>query len=168
MELLTKLGIDWKLLLAQVVNFTILLGVLTYFVYRPLLNLLDARRERIRKALEEAERIEKQQEEMEALRTEQLRLIDKECGLFLERTKKQAEKMQREILDAAQKEAAQLLVKGRAQLTAERADVLREVQGTLTSVIVRMTEKILEREFSDADERRLLGALAKDLPTLLR
>ena len=53
MELLTKLGVDWKLLIAQIVNFTILVSVLTYFVYRPLLDLLDARRERIRKAVED-------------------------------------------------------------------------------------------------------------------
>ena len=76
MELLSKLGIDWKLLLAQVVNFGILLGVLTVFVYRPLLDLLDARRERIAKAMEDAGRIEGQKKEMEQIRITELQKID--------------------------------------------------------------------------------------------
>ncbi|PIR50188.1 F0F1 ATP synthase subunit B, partial [Candidatus Peregrinibacteria bacterium CG10_big_fil_rev_8_21_14_0_10_54_7] len=68
MELLTKLGINWQLLLAQIVNFAIVVGVLSFFLYKPLLNLIDTRRERIRKAMEDAQRIENQAKEMEELR----------------------------------------------------------------------------------------------------
>src|SRR3989344_8250900 len=107
MELLTKLGIDWKLLLAQIVNFTLLVGVLTYFVYRPLLNLLDQRREKIRKAMEDAKHIENQKKEMEIFRNEQMKKIDQEVGVFLQRSKQQAEAMKVEILASARKEAEQ-------------------------------------------------------------
>ena len=168
MELLSKLGIDWKLLLAQVVNFGILLGVLTAFVYRPLLDLLDARRERIAKAMEDAGRIEGQKKEMEQIRIKELQKIDQEAGAFLERAKEQAEKMKADILQVASKEAEGLLAKGKQQLEGERARVMGEVQMILTKVILEMTEKILEREFSPDDEKRLMHSLAKDLPTLLR
>lgn len=168
MELLSKLGIDWKLLLAQVVNFGILLGVLTAFVYRPLLDLLDARRERIAKAMEDAGRIEGQKKEMEQIRIKELQKIDQEAGAFLERAKEQAEKMKADILQVASKEAEGLLAKGKQQLEGERARVMGEVQMILTKVILEMTEKILEREFSPDDEKRLMNTLAKDLPALLR
>lgn len=168
MELLSKLGIDWKLLLAQVVNFAILLGILTLFVYRPLLTLIDARRERIRKSLQEAERIERQAQEMEKLRAEHLRKIDAEAGAFLERAKKQAEEMKKDILVAAEKEATQILARGREQLAAERAAVTSEVQGALVAMIMRMTEKILQREFSSADQERIVAAVMNDLPRHLR
>ncbi|MFA5800107.1 MAG: hypothetical protein WC840_04070, partial [Candidatus Peribacteraceae bacterium] len=78
MELLTKLGINWQLLLAQIVNFLIVLGVLGAFVYKPILNLLDARTERIRKAMEDAKRIENQAKEMEEQRQRALRKLDQE------------------------------------------------------------------------------------------
>jgi len=168
MELLSKLGIDWKLLLAQVVNFGILLGVLTAFVYRPLLDLLDARRERIAKAMEDAGRIEGQKKEMEQIRIKELQKIDQEAGAFLERAKEQAEKIKADILQVASKEAEGLLAKGKQQLEGERARVMGEVQMILTKVILEMTEKILEREFSPDDEKRLMHSLAKDLPSLLR
>ncbi|MBI1812510.1 F0F1 ATP synthase subunit B [Candidatus Peregrinibacteria bacterium] len=167
MELLAKLGVDWKLLLAQVVNFSIILGVLSFFIYRPLLNLLDERRARIAKAMEDAKRIENQRTEMEAFRLQQMKKIDQEVGAFLQRAKGEAEVIKKQILDAAKKEAEHALAKGRQQLADERATVFHEVQGTLTSVIVRMTEKILEREFSDQDQKRLVTALQKELPSHL-
>src|SRR3989344_5394575 len=168
MELLAKLGIDWKLLLAQVVNFGILLGVLTAFVYRPLLDLRDAPRKRIPKAMENAGLIEGQKKEMEQIRITELQKIDQEAGAFLERAKEQAEKIKADILQVASKEAEGLLAKGKQQLEGERARVMGEVQMILTKVILERTEKILEREFSPDDEKRLMHSLAKDLPSLLR
>ncbi|MBI3332159.1 F0F1 ATP synthase subunit B [Candidatus Peregrinibacteria bacterium] len=168
MELLAKLGIDWSLLVAQVVNFLILIGVLSFFVYKPLLHVLDARRERIAKAMEHANKVEQQAKELEAQRTTTLRKVDQEAGAMLEKSKQQAERMKQEILESAKREADQMLEKARKQLDDERVRVFAEVQGVVAKMIVRMTEKILEREFSKTDQDRLLGSLEKELPTLLR
>ena len=168
MELLAKLGADWKLLIAQIVNFTILVSVLGYFVYRPLLSLLDARRERIRVAMENAKKIEEQNRQMEELRIEQLKKVDQEVGAMLERAKHQAETIRDEILVYAKHTANEILAKGRRQLEDERKQVFHEVQGTLGQMIVRMTEKILEREFSEPDHERLLRSLEKDIPAAMQ
>jgi F-type H+-transporting ATPase subunit b len=168
MELLTKLGINWALLLAQIVNFAIVLGALTFFVYRPLLNLLDQRSSRIRKAMEDAKRMEDQKREMEAFRVEQMKKIDEESGKFLERAKKEAEVSKQHILTAAQAEAARILERGEQQLKEERHRVLADVQGVVADAIVRMTQKILEREFTPADQKRLLADLTKDIPHQLK
>ena len=168
MELLSKLGIDWKLLIAQVVNFTILLSVLTYFVYKPLLHLLDARREKIRVAMEDVERISKQKQEMENIRLEKLKKVDEEAGRALERMKKQAEEMKSAVLAAAEKEAAELLRKGRQQVASERARVLAEAQGHIARLTITLAERLLEREFSAADQDRLLAALEKQIPSLVQ
>ena len=103
MELLSKLGIDLGLLIAQMVNFGILVGVLTFFIYRPLLNVIDARREKIRKAMEDANMIERQKKELVVRRTAELHRIDQECGAFMEKTKQQAEKAKQEILASARR-----------------------------------------------------------------
>jgi F-type H+-transporting ATPase subunit b len=168
MELLNTLGINWQLLVAQLLNFLVLIVALTYFVYKPILRLIDDRRERIRKAMEDAKAIENQKRELDIFKAEQLRKIDQECGKFLETAKSQAESVKKEILTGAEKEAAQILAKARQQMEEERGRMMGEVQGTLAGVIVRMTEKILEREFSPADQKRLLGAVSKELPALIQ
>lgn len=165
MELLTKLGVDWQLLLAQTVNFLIVLGVLSFFVYRPFLDLLDKRRERIRKSMEDVRAIEQQKREIDQLRIDQLKKIDEECGVLLERSRHQAEKMKEEILAGAKKEVEKMLDAGKRQLQDERAKVMADVQDTLASMVVRLTEKILQREFAAADQQRLIGMLAADIST---
>jgi F-type H+-transporting ATPase subunit b len=118
--------------------------------------------------MEDAKRIEKQKEELDAIRTEALRKIDQEAGAFLEKAKQQAEKMKEDMLASAKKETEQMLERGRMQLEAERAQVMHELQGNLARMIVSLTEKILEREFSDADQNRILTNLEKHIPALLK
>ncbi|MEK7218956.1 MAG: F0F1 ATP synthase subunit B [Patescibacteria group bacterium] len=166
--MLEKLGINWGLLIAQVVNFGIVAGALTLLVYKPLLNLIDKRSERIRKALEDAKKIENQKKDMEAFRAEQMKKIDAEVGAFFERSKKEAEEMRRQILGAAQEEAGRILQKGGQQLKEERTRVLGEVQDNVAAMIVRLTEKILEREWSPADQKKRIAELTGELSQSLR
>lgn len=167
MEILSTLGINWALLLAQMVNFAIVLFVLSKFVYRPLLQVIDQRREAIRKAAEDVERIAHQKEQMERTRQEMLKKADSEAGVILEHAKTEAEAMRKDILENAQKQAAQILDRGEKQLEGERARVFGEVQEVLATTIMTMTEKILRREFTADDQKRLLQELERELPALL-
>ncbi len=168
MDLLAKLGIDWGLLLAQVVNFTILLGVLTAFVYKPILRLLDQRREMVRRSVEDAKRLEEQLKAMDRIRAERLVTLDRECGEILARTKQEAEGLKQDILVSAQREADRILQRGRSTLAEERSRVLAEVSETLSAVLVRATEDILRREFGPADQKRFISVLEHHLAQLPR
>lgn len=167
MELLQKLGVDWKLLIAQIVNFTILLSVLTLFVYRPLLRVIDERRERIRKSMEDAEAIAHEKEELEKRRQEALRTLDRECGALLAKAKLDAEELRASMLHTAEVEAKNILHKGQEQLRHERAQALHDMQKSLANTIVHMTAKLLEREFSPRDQERILTSLERSLPSIL-
>jgi len=168
MELLTKLGINWQLLLAQIVNFLIVLGVLGAFVYKPILNLLDARTERIRKAMEDAKRIENQAKEMEEQRQRALKKLDQESGVYFERMRSEAEAVKEEMLRAAKKEAEQMLANAAKRIETEHRAMTEEVMKTVHTVVIRMTEKILEREFGPADQQRITESFAQELPELLK
>jgi F-type H+-transporting ATPase subunit b len=168
MELLAKLGINWQLLLAQIVNFAIVAGVLTVLVYKPLLNAIDARRERIKKSIDDAKRIERETAQLEEFRTAQLKKIDEEAGVLLQSAKKEADAAKQQILDGAQAEANRILQRGEQKLTEERARVLSEVQGNVADMILRMTQKILQREFSPADQKRLLADLSTEVTNTFR
>jgi F-type H+-transporting ATPase subunit b len=168
MEIISKLGINVGLLIAQIVNFLIVMGVLTYLVYKPLLRLIDARRDRVRKSMEDAERIEEQMQKIEEEKTRALTKIDKEAGDILNDARKRGEAARQELITAAQREADELLAKARKQIEEERNKVFDEVEKSITTMIIRMTQKILEREFTSDDQKRLVAALEKELPKSLR
>ena len=65
MELIDKLGIDLKLLIAQIINFVLLLGILTFLVYKPILKLLDKRKKMIEENVENTQKIEERLEKLE-------------------------------------------------------------------------------------------------------
>ena len=168
MELIATLGIDWQVMVAQLVNFILLIGVLSFFVYRPVLRLLDDRRERIRKSMEDAKQIENQKRDFDQHRTAKLRTVDAESGKMLENAKQLAEGMKKEILAGAEKEAAQILAKAKQQADDDRARLMQEAQESVATMVLKMTEKVLEREFSAADQTRIIGSMKKDLPALIR
>src|SRR5487761_1997723 len=55
-QLLSAFGIDWRLLIAQAVNFAIVLVALWYFLYTPVLAMLSKRQEVVTKGVADAER----------------------------------------------------------------------------------------------------------------
>ncbi len=167
-QLLEKLGINWGLLLAQIVNFLIVLGVLSYFVYRPFLTLLDTRRERVRKSMEDAKRIEDRMKEFESLRAEELKKIDRESGESLDKMRRKAEELQQQMIATATKEAESIVENARKRAEEERKKMMDEVMRTVHTVVIRMTETILDREFSAADQKRILASLEESLPAMLR
>lgn len=166
-DLLVKLGIHWTQLLAQIVNFAIVGGVLTYFLYKPLLRIIDERRETIRKSMEDAKRIHTQKEELDRIRKEALAALDKETGALLEKAKKEAEVVRQDILTSARHEADIMLLKARKQMEEEKRSLFEQAQQRLAGVIVGLTEKLIQREFSPVDQKRLVESLEKDLPTLI-
>ena len=120
----------------------------------------------IEKSVADAKKIEDQLQEMEKIKAEKLAALDRECGEILERTKKEVETMKQEILNVAEREAEKVLERGRFALAKEREEVLQEVSATLTTTIVRATERILKREFKDSDQKRLLQDLESELSSL--
>ncbi len=165
MEIFSTLGINGPLLIAQIVNFVIIAGVLTYFIYRPILNLIDARRESIRKSMEDVDRIQKQKTEMEEARRVEVRKIAEEGKKLLEQAKGDVAKEKDKMLVAARKEADDFVERGKRQLDAERTRMVSDVEKAASSLVIRLTQTILEREFTSADQDRLLKTLEKSIST---
>jgi len=78
-EFITHFGINWKLLLAQVVNFSILLLILKIFVYKPVLEILKKRKQKIEEGLQFAKDAEEQLRHTEELREDVLRGAKKDA-----------------------------------------------------------------------------------------
>ncbi len=166
-QFLSAFGIEWSALVAQAVNFLILVFVLSRYVYKPVLGIIDRRREAIAESMEKVKEIEHAKEKVDLERAAILRKADIEAGALLERAKTEAETVRTEIEKAAKLQAAQIVTKGMEQLENERATMIREVQNKLAHAIVLSAEKILRREFSKADQENFETELKQNLPTML-
>ena len=112
-ELLSKLGIDWKLLIAQIINFLVLLFVLYKFAYGPIVAMLEKRQRKIEQGLADAEAARKNLEKSGEKQKEILKKARAEAKVIVEKAHKQAEKSKVEIAAEAKEQAEKIQI-GRA------------------------------------------------------
>ncbi|MEK9132245.1 MAG: F0F1 ATP synthase subunit B [Patescibacteria group bacterium] len=166
MELLTKLGVDWKLLIAQVINFFILMVVLYKLVYKPVLDLLDKRAKTIEKGVADARESEKRLQEIEKTRQEGMIQTRKEIGRMLDQAKAEADQVKKDLVTAAQAQADDLMRRTKIQIEEEKTKMISDAKHEVGTFIIKATGKLLEREFSQADQSRLSQAIMKEMTFL--
>lgn len=140
-EVLSKLGIDTGGLLVYFVNFGIIAAVLTYFLYKPLLKALDARRDQIKNNLDEAERLRQQFEAERVARERENRLLMEKMQTEVNAARQAAESKAQELIAEAEERKKQLMADARAQIELLKAGLQAEVE---SEIIVRMERTIMD------------------------
>jgi F-type H+-transporting ATPase subunit b len=111
-ELLSQLGIDWKVFLSQTVNFFILLAVLTLFVYKPLIKIIKERNKKLKEGLEKAEEANIRLKEIDNIGKEKIKEAEQKGIEIIKATELRAKDLDKEnqqIAEKKQKEAQELL-----------------------------------------------------------
>src|SRR3989338_5339878 len=163
-ELLHSLGIEWHILIAQVVNFAILLAILAKFVYKPVMRLLDERREGIAKALE---REEKAAAKLASADTEKEKILAQarvESQALLDETKRDGEEVKKKLLASTKEEIAKQKADADKRLKDERTRLVMEVKGEIGTLIVDTIEKTL----GDVLDARTQGKMVEQALSILR
>jgi F-type H+-transporting ATPase subunit b len=145
-ELFTKLGIDWRLLIAQIINFTVLLFILYRFLYRPVLSVLEKRRERIEKSLEEAARVDAESKRFDQLKMQKVEEAKREAAKVMEETTVQAEQVKQSTLERTKQESEKIVTRAREQIASERESLFKGVQAEAADLVIGATEKVLREK----------------------
>ncbi|MFZ2300088.1 MAG: F0F1 ATP synthase subunit B [Candidatus Moraniibacteriota bacterium] len=149
MEALANLGIDWKLLLAQAVNFLVLLFILRRFAYKPMLDFLEKRSTRIEQGLKDAEAAQTKLAAMEAKEKETLSVARNEARAIIDAAETSAKKRDAERLAETEAQTKRFLEDARIKIEAEKQKILVEARQEIAEVVALSVEKIL-RETVDA------------------
>lgn len=166
--LLSQLGISGKLLVAQAVNFAVVLIVLNIVLYRPLMRMMEDRRKKIELGLHSTEIAEKRLGEIEKERVETIAVAEREALHIVTDAQKTGTAEMRQIVASAEKRADDLL-KGAMQIAAHRrqeeADrLVREAGAIMKEAIAKAVDmdpqKIDERFVKRAAEIMKKKAIA--------
>lgn len=142
-ELFEKLGIDWKLLIANTATFFIVLWVLRKFAFKPLMDVMDKRQKAIGDGLDAAKQ---SREELKAIQDEKQRVMEQaktEALQMLQATQADAAKLRQQLIDQAQADATALATKTRAELDRQKVQMLAEAKSELADLVVSATEKVI-------------------------
>jgi len=162
MELIAKLGIDVKLLLAQIVNFLILMALLYKFAYKPVLEMLDKRQKKIEQGMKDAEKSEALLQEVQVTREKSLDQIKEQALVMLEKAAQDAAAARKQLLEKAQEEVRHLGEKAEQAIAGEKQKMLAEVRTEIVELALLVSERILGREFSEVDQKRIVAELVQE------
>jgi len=161
MELLTNLGINGKLLLAQIVNFLVLLFVLYKFAYGPVLKLLSERTSKIEKGLKDAEDAQKKLLEITEKEKDVLIEARKQAQEIVARAEEVAVKNKEEILTNAKSQSEKILSDAEKKIEMEKVQMMQELKKEVASLVISATEKIIDTKIDVAKDKEIIEKAIK-------
>jgi F-type H+-transporting ATPase subunit b len=138
------------------ITFFIVLAVLAWKAWRPMIRALEKREARIHSALEAADKARKESEELTAKVQEDIRQSRQDAQQILANARSAAEKVRIDLEDAAKKKADELVAKAHGQIDAEREQALREIRTTVVDLSLSLAGKVLERNITTEDNKKLV------------
>jgi len=164
-EFFNAFGVDVFKLGFQIVNFLLLLWLLRRFAYKPVLGMLDERRRRISKGLDDAAAAERDRALASAEREAAVAEARKEAQAMIARATKIAEDSRVEIVAAAKAEADKIVERAREEIIGEKEKAMAELRGQVAELALAAAGKLVQSEMSGATQRRLVeGFLAEVQP----
>jgi F-type H+-transporting ATPase subunit b len=140
MDAFKNLGIDIHSLTLYLVNFGILMAVLTKFLYKPLMSFIDERRETVRKSIEEAEALKRAFQEQTAAREREQEKAVRTLRAELAEARAYADRRAADALADVERERERLLAETRGHVEEMKRDVIREAE---KEVLARMRQVVL-------------------------
>ena len=159
---ITDLGINGPSLIAYLINFVLLLGILTLFAYKPLLRVLDQRSESIRESLEAAERAREEAAGSQQVIEDQLNEARREGQRLLEQAREAAARFQEEQMDQARRDAETFVEGARSDIQRERDAAVQEVRANFGDLAITAAERVIRRSLDRQAHEELISQVLEE------
>lgn len=162
------IGFNIPLLVAFVVNFLILFGLLTLVLYRPVLRMLDERQVKIRESMEQAEMIKEQAVRSEEEIKAHLVTARKEGQALVAQATQIGERLKEEAKEKARQEAESIVSKAQAEIRQERDKIVDELRKEFVDIAILAAEKVTKETLDKNKHQKLLDEVLKESTTFER
>ncbi len=164
MSVLDNLGINPGLMLIWAIAFIVLYTVLTRFIYDPLTNVLNERRNRIAKGLEDAAAAARARENAEAEADKILAQARSEAQKVIDESRGRGEEVAGTIEQEARQEAARIQYDAQNEAVAIRNTELGNLREQVLNISVAVASRILDENISKPKQEALVNSFIADLP----
>ena len=155
-----KLGINPGLLIAQIFNVVLLVWLLTRFLYRPVLNMLNERTRRIQESLKETEQVKEQLARANEDYDQKLAQARQEAAAILAQAQERAKLQEAEIIAQARQEADRIRSDAREQAVQERDGLMRDLKNQMADLVTVTASRVLGEELKSNHDQLIEESLA--------
>lgn len=147
-------------LIAQILNFLVLLAILAKFAYKPLLKVMDERRNRIINDLDSAEQTRLEAEELKAQYTKQLAEARQEATAIVDKANKTGQKLHDDFVAQAQAEKDQMIAAATEHIAHEKEQALLDIRTEVISLATLIAGKVVDQKLNSPEDKALIGNIA--------
>lgn len=165
-EGLAGLGINWPVLLSQLISFIVLLGLLYLVAYKPIMRMLDERSRRVKESLEQTELIKQQAERAEAEYQKRIEAAGQEGQELITRATRTGEEVRRQAQEQAKQDAESLISRARTEIQRERDEAVSELRKEFADLTITAAEKVIDRSLDRKAHRELIEKVLEEGSTL--
>jgi F-type H+-transporting ATPase subunit b len=155
-----RLGINWPLLIAQLVNVILLVWLLQTFVFKPILNMLNERTRRIQEGLGESDKIKEQLASAKRDYDAELMKARQEAAGIVAQAQERARSQEQEIIAQARQEAERIRADAREQAGREREQMVSDLKDQVAGLVTMTASKVLGAELKQNHDRLIEESLA--------
>ncbi len=159
------LGINLTQFVFYLINFLILVGLLTKFLYKPFLNILETRKHAIQDALDNAELTNRRADEKMENYDRQIAKMEEEGREIIKEAKVRAEAQAAEIIENANKKADTMMVAAERQIERERQKALEGMKQQVAVLALLAAEKIVERNIAQVGQDKIVDEIIEQAGT---
>lgn len=145
---------------AQIINFLILLFILGKFAYKPLMKVLDERREHVANDLEAAEKTRVEAEALKAQYSKQLADAREEANAILDKANKAGQKVHDDYMAQAQAEKDQMMTAAKQTIADEKDQALTDVRAQVITLATEIASKVVDQKLNSAADQEMVAKTA--------
>lgn len=158
-----KLGINLGFLISQLVNFTLLAVLLYALLYKPILNMLNQRKERIAKSMADVDAAREAAAKAQLEYDRKIAEAQRKAQEIIAQAAQASDKVGVEIKAEAQREADAIRQRAREEAEQEKVHLLAEVQNQIASLSMAATERVLGQGLDAKMQRQLIDGFLAEL-----
>ena len=160
------LGINAPTLIAQIVAFIILLLVMYFFAYKPVLKMLDERSRKIKDSMEEVQKVKDQAAQTEEEFKKKIEAASKEGQEVIARAMRTGEDARQRAQLEAKQEAQGLVEKARVEIERERNETIGELRQEFADLTIVAAEKVIGKSLDKEAHREIIDKVLDESATL--
>ena len=157
--MIEALGISLKEFIFYMINFLILVGVLTKFLYKPFLGVLEERKKKIQDAFDSAEMMNRRADEKMANYTARIANVEEEGREIIKEAKQRAEAQAAEIISDANEKASQIVAAAQRQIELDKQKAMDEMKQQVAALAMMAAEKIVERDIAQIGQEQIVDEI---------
>ena len=159
---IASLGISLPTLIAQIVNFIILFGLLYLVAYRPIMRMLDERSRKIKDSIEQTEYIKEQAARAEEEAEKRIAEASQEGQEMVARAVRTGEEVRQKAEQEARTDAEALISRARAEIQRERDEAIDDVRKAFADLTIKAAEKVIDRSLDKEAHREIIDKVLEE------